>query len=119
MELGMRYRNAAPVTNFDAAKSRCKYVRQRTIARNGQPQTEQMPFLGFVWPILEARAVVQKRVIVDKLHISWLQLHRKIELWAIGEFVKKVECFDVHRRQWRGLGKALGRVDVLPLIDRG
>jgi len=76
-----------------------------------------MPLLACVWPVAKRRAVVQQSMIVNKLHVAWLKLHAKMENGVIGEFVEQIERLDMSGRQSRRIGKALGAIDILALIE--
>src|SRR5580704_4961522 len=76
-----------------------------------------MPLLACVWPVAKRRSVMQQSVIVNKLHVTWLELHTQMEAGVICEFVEQIERLDVSGRQSRRIGKALCTVDILTLIE--
>src|ERR1700756_162606 len=78
-----------------------------------------MPLLACVWPVAKCRPVMQQTVVVNKLHVTWLELHTKMEAGIIGEFVEQIERLDVSLCQSRRIGKSLCTVDILALVETG
>src|ERR1700689_1551992 len=76
-----------------------------------------MPLLACTGPVAKCRSVMQQSVIVNKLHVTWLELHTKMEAGVICEFVEQIERLDVSGCQSRRIGKALCTIDILTLIE--
>src|SRR5580693_48888 len=119
MEPGAAHDDAAAVAYRDRAVALGESLGQWPRAGCREPQAQQMaPPLGF-GPVHEAGAVVQHRVVVHELHVARLELHEHVQLGIVGQRIEQVERLDMGGRQARGVGEALGGVDVLALVDRG
>src|SRR5581483_8223021 len=78
-----------------------------------------MPLLACVRPVAKSRPVMQQSVVVNKLHVTRLKLHTKMEAGIICEFIEQIERLDVSLCQSRRIGKTLGAIDILALIETG
>src|SRR2546425_3998011 len=92
--------------------------RQRTRVERGDPESQQVALALSLREILEGGSIVQDRVIVHKLNIAGLKLHRQVQRRVIREFVQQIQCLDLKRAKRPDLREAARGLDVLPLVDR-
>jgi hypothetical protein len=109
----------APVADLDVAVALAEHLGQGPVAGQGQPQAQQMPALRRVGPVAKTGPVVKLTVVVDELHVARPETHLQMQRGVIGETVEHIERRDVIRRQPHRVGKALGAVDVLALVEHG
>ncbi len=110
--------DAAAAAALDAAVTLREHRRQRARLARGQPQPQQVAPARRLGPVLEGRAVVQQRVVVNELHVAGLQRHREMQRRVVAQRVEQVQRFDLQLARGRRIGEALRRIDVLALVDR-
>lgn len=94
-KLCSRYHNAAPIPDVNRAKAGGKFRVERAISGDREPKAQQVtPPIQFR-PIRKRGAIMEQRVVVDKLDISLFQLHGKMEPWIVGEIIKEIECLNM------------------------
>src|SRR5262249_61539709 len=82
------------------------------------PQSEQVASELWLRPVLESRAVVQDRVVVDQLYVARTKLHLYIQRRVVGQRVEHIQRLDLSGGESRNIRRPARRFDVLPLIDR-
>ena len=60
---------------------------------------------------------MKQSVIVNKLHVTRLKLHSKMEVGVIRDRIEQIERLDVSWCQSRRIGKALRTINILALIE--
>ena len=82
--------NSASVAGNDRAVPLGEDRRQDPGLERRQPEPQQMAFAMGFRPVLEAGAIVQQCVIVDKLDIAGPELHEEMQGGIVGKCVEAI-----------------------------
>lgn len=99
----IRQHNSASVAHCRAPESLCESWGQRPCPGSRQPQPQQVTSTSRVRPILEGSPIVQDGVVVDQLHVTWLEFHGEMEARIICELIPEVQSSNAFgRKPWSG-----------------
>src|SRR5216684_1843864 len=113
------YRDASSISGCNGTEAFREDFRQRARVARCYPQSQQVTFALRLSKVLERGSIVENRVVVHKLYIAGLELHRQIQVRIVRQFVEQIQSFNLKGTERCDSRKAAGRLDILSLIDCG